>query len=72
MFTPLKTVKNPGTYKWTWIYNYELEYRISQSCYVPPTEGGGGGEDILFLVRIPSASASLRFHVLSFEPMNGF
>ena len=36
--------------------------------YVPPTEGG----DILFLVRIPSASAMLRFRALSFEPMDGF
>ena len=37
--------------------------------YVPRTEGGG---DILFLVRIPSASALLRFRALSFEPMDGF
>ena len=31
------------------------------------------GGDILFLVRIPSASASalLRFRALSFEPMDG-
>ena len=34
----------------------------------------GGGGDILFLVQIPLASASalLRFRVLSFEPMDGF
>ena len=41
--------------------------------YVPQTEGGGG---TLFLVRIPSASASasalLRFRALSFEPIDGF
>ena len=41
----------------------------------PPNQRGG---DILFLVRIPSASASasasalLRFRALSFEPMDGF
>ena len=37
----------------------------------PQPKGGG---NILFLVRIPSASASalLRFRALSFEPMDGF
>ena len=41
----------------------------------PQPKGGG---DILFLVRIPSASAAvsasalLRFRALSFEPMDGF
>ena len=50
------------------IYNF---FCLNGDIYVPPTEGGGG---ILFLVRIPSASASaeLRFRVLSFEPMDGF
>ena len=50
-----------------------LEVYVLANNYVPPTEGGG---DILFLVRIPSASASasalLRFRALSFEPMDGF
>ena len=55
------------------------EAHISQikRCYqlCPPNRRGG---DILFLVRIPSASASasasalLRFRALSFEPMDGF
>ena len=49
-------------------------YCLIGDIYVPPTKGGG----ILFLVRIPSASAFasvsalLRFHALSFEPMDGF
>ena len=49
--------------------------KTSLGHYVPPTDGRG---DILFLVRIPSASASasasalLRFRALSFEPMDGF
>ena len=36
----------------------------------PPNRRGGG--DILFLVRIPSEYALLRFRALSFEPMDGF
>ena len=40
----------------------------------PPPQPKGGGGDILCLVRILLASASvlLRFHALSFEPMDGF
>ena len=47
------------------------DLHTSQAIMSPQPKGGG---DILFLVQIPSASASalLRFRALSFEPMDGF
>ena len=46
-------------------------YSFLWHIFMSPQPKGG---DILFLVRVPSASASalLRFRALSFEPMDGF
>ena len=60
--------------RFQWFLAHLSRRLIGELLVMSPQPKGGG--DILFLVRIPLASASasalLRFRALSFEPMDGF